>query len=86
MSASSTGLAERMTAIADAIEGRDADDAVSQRIAQALAAAGREQERLRTVLETWQQVWPRLGRQPEFRGAVVREARRWAEQLAGTRS
>ena len=36
---------------------------------------------LSTVLQTWQDVWPRLGGQREFRAAVAREARRWSQQL-----
>ena len=37
---------------------------------------------LTTALRTWQDVWPRLGTQPEFRGAVVREAELWSKRLA----
>ena len=37
---------------------------------------------LTTALETWRTVWPRLGRQPEFRQAVAREAGRWARHVA----
>ena len=36
---------------------------------------------LRTALETWQQVWPRLGKQKEFRQAVAREADLWSRRL-----
>ncbi len=36
---------------------------------------------LQTVLGTWQQVWPRLGGQYEFRLAVVREAELWSRRL-----
>lgn len=36
---------------------------------------------LRTAVGTWQQVWPRLGRQADFRQAVAREAQRWAREL-----
>ena len=36
---------------------------------------------LKTALETWQRVWPRLGRQREFRQAVAREAGLWSRHL-----
>ena len=36
---------------------------------------------LQTALETWQEVWPRLGQQGEFRQAVVREATLWSRRL-----
>jgi hypothetical protein len=35
------------------------------------------------ALTTWQEVWPRLGTQREFRLAVAREARLWAKRFAG---
>jgi hypothetical protein len=35
-----------------------------------------------TAARTWQQVWPRLGGDREFRLAVAREARLWAKRLA----
>ena len=37
--------------------------------------------RLATVVGTWQHVWSRLGAQPDFRLAVAREARWWAQRL-----
>ena len=36
---------------------------------------------LATALETWRTVWPRLGKDPEFRAAVVRECGTWARRL-----
>ena len=33
------------------------------------------------ALRTWQNVWPRLGTQQEFRLAVAREARLWGKRL-----
>jgi hypothetical protein len=36
---------------------------------------------LKTALETWRQVWPRLGAQREFRQAVAREADLWSRRL-----
>jgi len=53
--------------------------------AAAHAVGAGEQEllgRLTTVVGTWQQVWPRLGAQRDFRSAVAREARLWAQRLA----
>ena len=35
-----------------------------------------------TALQTWRDVWPRLGSQAEFRTAVAREARLWATRLS----
>jgi hypothetical protein len=37
---------------------------------------------VQSVLQTWQQVWPRLGGQREFRLAVAREARLWSKRFA----
>ena len=36
---------------------------------------------LTKALETWRQVWPRLGAQQEFRLAVAREATLWSKRL-----
>ena len=36
---------------------------------------------LQQPLTTWQQVWPRLGAQEEFRLAVAREADLWSRRL-----
>ena len=36
---------------------------------------------LQAALETWQQVWPRLGARKEFRLAVAREAGLWSRRL-----
>ena len=38
--------------------------------------------RLVTMLQTWRTVWQRLGRQHDFRLAVVREARLWSARIA----
>ena len=38
-------------------------------------------EDLRLRVTTWRQVWPRLGKQPEFRNAVAREAHAWSQKL-----
>ena len=37
---------------------------------------------VKPALQTWQQVWVRLGCDPEFRMAVAREAHLWAKRLA----
>ena len=36
-------------------------------------------------LTVWRDVWPRLGKDPQFRAAVAREARRWSAQCGGGR-
>ena len=36
---------------------------------------------LQMRVATWRLVWPRLGKQPEFRNAVAREAHAWAQKL-----
>ena len=41
---------------------------------------------LTMALQTWRDVWPRLGAQREFRLAVAREARLWSERFAQTPS
>lgn len=39
-------------------------------------------DNVKTALDTWQRVWPRLGRDREFRLAIAREARLWAKRIA----
>ena len=34
-----------------------------------------------TAVAAWRDVWPRLGREADFRLAVAREAKRWAVEL-----
>ena len=36
---------------------------------------------LRPALQTWRDVWPRLGAQREFRLAIAREAHGWSKRL-----
>ena len=79
--------------IADAIEGREPDTIVTEafKTTRALCADAASHTRagqlrvlftnVQTALETWQTVWPRLGRQREFRQAVAREANLWARKL-----
>ena len=79
--------------IADAVEQRQSDRVVTEALkaahalcaeaaAQAQGAAARTLfTNVQTALETWQTVWPRLGRQREFRQAVTREAGLWSRKL-----
>lgn len=82
-----TRVAARLIELSDAIEARRPDAAIIQALAQARARCAGEPalkalRELPTVLEAWQRVWPRLGARQDFRLAVAREARVWAEQLA----
>ena len=82
--------------IADAIEQRASDRLVTETLetARALCAETAAQTsdaaartlftNVRTALETWHTVWPRLGAQKEFRQAVAREAGLWARKLGQT--
>ena len=36
---------------------------------------------LQMRVATWRLVWPRLGKDPEFRNAVAREAHAWSQKL-----
>ncbi len=87
--AGSDGVAAQLLRVAEAIEAGRSDAAILQALQQAGAsrpANGRqsadELHRLGTGLETWRQVWPRMGGQRDFRMAVAREARLWAKRLA----
>ncbi|PIQ83755.1 MAG: hypothetical protein COV75_05785 [Candidatus Omnitrophica bacterium CG11_big_fil_rev_8_21_14_0_20_63_9] len=84
-------VAEAFTAIGGAIDRHD-DGAVGTLLQQAQDTCQRAAEQavgetkaylvnVGTALQTWQQVWPRLGEQPEFRQAVGREARLWAKRF-----
>lgn len=84
---------ERIAAIllrlADAVEQGRQDAVILEALRQARAArsangssASEAFRRVDTVLDAWQQVWPRMGGQRDFRMAVAREARRWAKELA----
>ena len=87
-------VSERFTAITAAAEDDERHaimgTALSQTKAACEEAAAHEQsgdvkQRLTDVasaLQTWQDVWPRLGTQPEFRLAVSREARLWSKRFA----
>lgn len=84
-------VAEAFTTIGGAIDRRD-DAAMDTLLQQAQATCQHATEQatgetkaylvnVRTALQTWQQVWPRLSEQPEFRQAVGREARLWAKRF-----
>jgi len=84
-------LADRLETVAAGIESRQSDDAViallclAQQACDRLAAhpaQGAAWSTLGQALQTWQQVWARLGGQRDFRLAVAREARLWAKRLA----
>ena len=89
-----TTIAEYFETIAQRIEEARADVGLTELFAQtrvlcenaAAVTPAAETQRLlsqgQQALKTWQEVWPRLGLQREFRLAVVREARLWAKRLA----
>ncbi len=86
-------LAQQFSVVAACIQERrrDADvtDAIDRAasLAQELSRtvkADRAQalsSNLKTALETWRTVWPRMGKRQEFRLAVAREAALWARRL-----
>ncbi|MBI3321102.1 MAG: hypothetical protein HYZ91_02405 [Candidatus Omnitrophica bacterium] len=94
MSGSLEPITTELLAVASAIQERQPEAAMIERLAtlERLCAAPVAQERngaatpwlanVKTVLETWRQVWPRLGQDEEFRLAVAREARLWSKRLA----
>lgn len=78
--------------IAASIEGRHSADAIVEivRATQVLCATAAQASsgdlnalltNVQTALETWARVWSRLGSQQEFRQAVMREAKLWANRL-----
>ena len=79
-------VAEQVDAGAGDAEVQELLAAARTRCAQEAAGAAPGQRRLlanvQTALATWAEVWPRLGRQREFRAAVAREARLWSTRLA----
>ena len=85
-------LADEFGRLAASIEGRQSADAIIEIVRATQAACATASRTLsgdvgalltnvQTALETWATVWPRLGSQPEFRQAVTREARLWANKL-----
>ena len=89
-------LADRFSSIVACAESHRPDAAMLETLAQTAAAcadaASAEQSpeakqlliNLQTAVTTWQQVWPRLGAQREFRLAVAREAKLWSKRLSET--
>ena len=86
-------VAERFAAIASGVEAHQQNAALMRLFSEAAAACQRavgeasgDTRRLltnvATALDTWRQVWPRLGAQTEFRAAVAREAGFWAKRFA----
>jgi len=86
-------IAAKLTDIATGIDTRQSNSGLSELFTQARvlcqAAADYEQSaplkqslaNVAVALQTWHEVWPRLGVQQEFRLAVCREARLWAKRL-----
>lgn len=86
-------VAAQCAVIASSIQERRSDATLAQLLsrAQTLCEQAAHVERsttltamlmnLKTALETWERVWPRLGRRQEFRAAVAREARLWSHRL-----
>lgn len=87
-------IAKSLEAVATGIGERRGESALLERLRQtqqwceqvaAHQRGGGPQElvtRLGTVLQAWRDVWPRLGRQLEFRQAVAREARLWSQRVS----
>ena len=86
-------ISEAFLQVAAQIEQRDTQHAVEKLLkqlrldCQKLSEAAKSKEtqasaaQVQQALETWLQVWPRLSSQPDFRHAVAREARLWANRL-----
>ena len=91
-------VADGVAVIASRIEERGPQAALMEAFARAQALCeasaarepssetGRLLANVTMAVQTWQQVWPRLGSQDEFRLAVCREARLWAKRLRALRS
>ena len=95
-------LAAWLTAVASSSEAHHPDATVVELLGKiqssceraAVSGASDEQRQrltqVQAATQTWQQVWPRLGAQRDFRLAVAREARIWSKRLvapsAGARS
>ena len=88
-----TALVRSFAAAAAAVEAHRADAMILDALREAASAcrrvvsdrpAGANPDELLNVqaaLSTWQEVWPRLGGQREFRQAVAREARWWMKRF-----
>ena len=84
MSAATT-LGEQLTQLAEAAE-RGPAERVPVVLSSCLAAcapptAKTQLADLQQRLTVWRDVWPRLGKDPQFRAAVAREARRWSAEF-----
>ena len=89
-------LSTDFAAIASCITQRQPDAALSAMLTETETrcrwAADTSTEPVRSLLtnltqplQTWRQVWSRLGTQPEFRQAVAREAEMWSRRLQALR-
>lgn len=92
-SVSESDIRRTFAAIATCVEGGGSLSAVTAKLKAAWSQCDQSaasqshdtKQRLSNVqqaLETWQRVWARLGSQPEFRAAVIRESRLWAKTLS----
>lgn len=85
-------LASLLEQVAQAIESRRGDDAIT-RLLQDAHAACRDATKHATgepkmhltnflqALDTWHRLWLQMGARPEFRQAVAREAHAWANRV-----
>lgn len=94
MSSEGTEVSAHFDAIAAAIETGRPAAALADAFAKTHTLCGRiaQEERsaelkalltnVRTALQTWREVWPRLGTTRDFPVAVAREARLWAKRFS----
>ncbi len=88
-----TAVSEAFLQVAAQIEQRNTEQAVEKLLkqlrldCQKLSEATKSKEiqssaaQVQQAVETWLRVWPRLSSQDDFRLAVAREARAWANRL-----
>lgn len=85
-------LAGLLDQLAQSVEARRGDEAIVRLLKEAHAVcqdearhasgeAGTHLTNFLQALETWHRVWPQMGARPEFRQAVVRESRAWANRV-----
>ncbi len=88
-----TNIPDQFLELAALVEKRAASQAIEKLLSKlrldcesaVIPAASKEANaafvQVQQTLGTWKDVWPRLGPQAEFRLAVAREARAWANRL-----
>ena len=88
-----TRLTTQLGSITAAIEGGKSDTAITALLTElqrtceewtvqpSSASAKQWVSNLQTVIQTWKEIWPRMGGQREFRLAVARETRLWSQRL-----